>query len=94
VGGPLNFTPGRLRTEERWGRGVARAVRADDGSRGRGRQGGSGSRGVGQGEAGGYTWAWVAETESQVDGVDSQKRTDGGDSPKAEPERQATLLQP
>jgi hypothetical protein len=43
---------------------------------------------VGRGEARGCTRAWVAETEA--DGVDSSKRTDGVDLPKAEPERQLT----
>jgi hypothetical protein len=43
---------------------------------------------VGRGETSGCTRAWVAETEA--DGVDSAKRTDGVDLPKAEPERQST----
>jgi hypothetical protein len=77
------------------GEGVARAVR---GPRWLAWKGGGRAAaahvGWGRGEAGGCMRAWVAETESQADAVDSWKRTDGGDSPKAEPKRQATLLQP
>jgi hypothetical protein len=51
-------------------------------------RGGGDAGGVGGGETSGCTRAWVAETEA--DGVDSAKRTDGVDLPKAEPERQST----
>jgi hypothetical protein len=63
---------------------VERGGGAEGGARGRGRGGGGGSRG----ETSGCTRAWVAATEA--DGVDSPKRTDGVDLPKAEPERQPT----
>jgi hypothetical protein len=70
------------------GEGVARAVRGRRWFAWKGEAGGGGSHGVGRGETSGCTRAWVAETEA--DDVDSPKRTDSVDLPKAEPERQPT----